>query len=108
MLKRFLHNYALRHQHPANQLLHVIGLPVTFVVPVALTLEEFSGWWSILSFGVGYAMQFAGHAIEGNDAGEIVLIKKMLGKPYIDIVRRNCPPNQSSIDGPAVDRSDDG
>lgn len=108
MLIRFLHNYALRHQHPANQILHVIGLPVTFVLPVVLVLEGFSEWWAILSFVVGYILQFAGHAIEGNDAGEIVLIKKMLGRPYIDIVRRNCPSNQSLNDGPAVDSSDDG
>ena len=34
------------------------------------------------SFIMGYLLQFLGHAIEGNDAGEMILIKKLLGKPY--------------------------
>ena len=29
-----------------------------------------------------WVLQFIGHAIEGNDAGELILIKKLLGKPY--------------------------
>ncbi len=39
MLRRLLTNYAARHQHPANRLLHGIGLPVTFVLPVLLMVE---------------------------------------------------------------------
>lgn len=88
MVLRFLKNYAQRHQHPLNQLLHVVGLPVTFVLPVVLLVKEVSWWWALLAFLVGYALQFAGHAIEGNDAGEVVLVKKMLGMPYVDIVDR--------------------
>jgi len=46
------------------------------------------GWyWAALALVfVGYLLQFIGHAVEGNDAGEMILIKKMLGKPYIAIV----------------------
>jgi hypothetical protein len=48
-----------------------------------------------VSFVVGYLLQFAGHAIEGNDAGEVILVKKFAGKPYIDVVERG---NRSSTE----------
>ena len=94
-MRRFLKNYALRHQHPANQVLHVAGLPVTFVLPVIFLFEHQPAWAGVC-FIVGYVLQFAGHAIEGNDAGEVILVKRMLGMPYIDIVDR---PNRSSEEG---------
>ncbi|MBX3437335.1 MAG: DUF962 domain-containing protein [Planctomycetaceae bacterium] len=87
VLRRFFANYAARHQHPANQLLHLIGLPVTFVLPLILLTRQAPGWAGI-AFLAGYALQFAGHAIEGNDAGEAILVKKSLGMPYIDVIDR--------------------
>jgi len=89
-MKQMLINYLERHQHPGNLLLHIIGLPVTFVVPVILLIEH--QWtWALVSFLIGYALQFMGHAIEGNDAGEMILVKKLLGKPYIAVVPRKKP-----------------
>jgi hypothetical protein len=41
-------------------------------------------WWALAAFVGGYLLQFAGHAVEGNDAGELVLIKRWLGRPYIE------------------------
>ena len=81
MVQQFLQNYLERHQHPASQCLHLAGVPLTFIASVAcLTQNE---WWlaGACFFG-GYALQFLGHAIEGNDAGEVVLVKKLLGWPY--------------------------
>ncbi|WP_437228070.1 Mpo1-like protein [Planctomicrobium sp. SH661] len=95
MIRRFLLNYIDRHRHPVNQLLHVIGLPVTFILPIIFLVQERPWWWALGSFLLGYALQFAGHAVEGNDAGEAILVKKALGMPYIDIVERR---NQSSPD----------
>lgn len=92
MLRRFLVNYAARHQHPVNRWLHVIGLPMTFLVPIVLLWQGHPSW-GLGSFVIGYLLQFAGHAVEGNDAGEVVLIKKILGMPYIDVVER---PNEST------------
>ncbi|MGE5193228.1 MAG: DUF962 domain-containing protein [Deltaproteobacteria bacterium] len=86
-----LTNYLARHRHPANLWLHVIGLPVTFVVPVVL-LAARHGWWAVASFLVGYALQFLGHAIEGNDAGETVVVKKLLGKPFVAVIPRSDKP----------------
>lgn len=80
MLRRFLVNYAARHRHPANIALHVVGLPITFAAPVWLLIVGEPGW-AAGAFVGGYALQFLGHAIEGNDAGETVLVKKWLGRP---------------------------
>jgi uncharacterized membrane protein YGL010W len=91
-MRSFVRNYALRHQHPANIALHAIGLPVTFIVPIPLLVHG-QPLWAVGSFVAGYLLQFVGHAIEGNDAGEVILVKKMLGRSYIDIVD---PPNRST------------
>ena len=71
-----------RHTHPLNRLLHLFGVPLTFVVTTILVVESEPWWWAVSSFVGGYALQFLGHAIEGNDAGEVVLIKKWMGRPY--------------------------
>jgi len=83
MIRRFLTNYIQRHQNRWNQFLHLIGLPVTFLVPVVYLIEQQPNW-AAFYFVLGYLFQFWGHAIEGNDAGEIVLIKKSLGRPYVE------------------------
>ncbi len=83
MLRRFVTNYIERHQHPASQSLHFIGVPLTFVVSVVMLVLD-KPWWALGCFIAGYALQFIGHAIEGNDAGETVLVKKMLGRPYVE------------------------
>lgn len=87
MVLNFLKNYIERHQHPVNQVLHVIGVPMTFIVSV-ICLWFHHGWWALGAFLGGYVLQFVGHAIEGNDAGEMILVKKALGLPFIDIVPR--------------------
>ena len=92
-MRKFLVNYYERHLNPANILLHVIGLPVTFVVPVILLVRH-EYLWALVSFMVGDALQFLGHAIEGNDAGETIVVKKILGKPYVAVVPR---PNVSKF-----------
>lgn len=43
-------------------------------------------WWRPVGLlVVSYAIQWFGHVIEGNDMGEVVLIKKWLGRPYIAV-----------------------
>ncbi len=77
-MQRFLANYIQRHQNRWNQLLHMIGVPLTFVVSVVLLVLG-QGWWALWAFLGGYALQFLGHAIEANDAGEVVLVKRGWG-----------------------------
>ena len=81
MLSRFLINYVARHQNRTNQALHLVGVPLTFVSSVILLVQR-RPEWAAGAFVGGYVLQFIGHAIEGNDAGEMILIKKLLGKPY--------------------------
>lgn len=82
MIRAFLNNYLPRHRNRLNQALHAIGVPLTFVA-TPWTLAAGAPWyWPLACFVGGYALQFAGHAIEGNDAGEVVFIKKALGMPY--------------------------
>lgn len=77
----FVKNYLERHQNRANQFLHIVGVPLTFVVSVHFLIHQ--QWQLGLgAFVGGYVLQFAGHAIEGNDAGELILVKRWLGKPY--------------------------
>lgn len=83
MIQRFLINYVQRHQNGWNQLLHLVGVPLTFVASVALLILG-EPWWALAAFVGGYFLQFVGHAIEGNDAGEVVLVKRWLGIPYTE------------------------
>jgi len=95
LLKRFLANYKERHLNNANRLLHVIGLPLTFVVPIVFLSRE--QWWLALEcFVGGYALQFVGHSIEGNDAGELILIKRLLGMPTTEFGPKH--PSRQSTD----------
>jgi hypothetical protein len=95
MLSRIARNYVARHRNRANQVLHLVGVPLTFGVSVYLLFME-RWWWALAAFVGGYALQFIGHAIEGNDAGEVVLVKKLLGKPYVEFAP---PSKQSRFDG---------
>lgn len=83
MLRRIARNYADRHRNRANQVLHVIGLPVTFVLPIIFLAQN---EWRLAAgcFVGGYLLQFVGHVFEGNDAGEAILLKKLLGRPYVE------------------------
>ncbi len=85
-----LENWFKRHQNKTSLILHAIGIPMTILaIPALITgmlLKQNSyNIIAIALFVIGYALQFIGHHIEGNDAGEIILIKKLLGKKYIDI-----------------------
>lgn len=81
MLRRFLNNYLPRHRNRANQILHLIGVPLSFLVAPFLALNGAAWHWHVGCFVSGYLLQFVGHAIEGNDAGEVVFVKRMLGLP---------------------------
>lgn len=82
-VKRFLVNYHERHLNGTNQALHVVGVPMTFVVSLVFLFQG-SGWIALMCFVTGYVLQFLGHAIEGNDAGEMILIKRGMGVPFIE------------------------
>lgn len=65
-------------------------LPLAAVLVVAQLFDgAWSLWWRPVGlFVISYALQWAGHLIEGNDMGELILIKKLLGKPYVAVAPR--------------------
>ena len=85
-----------RHRDPASFTLHMIGIPPTILavlmIPIyGLLLSAPLFLLALMLFGGGYLVQFLGHAIEGSDPGEIILLKRQLGWPYVDIA----PPRKS-------------
>lgn len=84
MIKAFLKNYLPRHRNRVNQLLHMVGVPLTFVGTPWAIIAGKEWYWAVACFVCGYGLQFAGHAVEGNDAGEVVFLKKKLGMPYTE------------------------
>jgi|SRR5262245_25491023 len=75
-----------RHQHPFNLGIHLIGIPLAFAGIVLLFQMEWA--WGISALTAGYALQFLGHRVEGNDVGEWALVKRMLGLPYVAVAPR--------------------
>lgn len=83
--------WMVRHQHPFNFWIHMIGIPLT-LLPIPLPLLDFFSLrqW-LLMFGLiafGFLIQFVGHLVEGNDMGELILVKRWLGWDYVSVVPR--------------------
>lgn len=57
--------YLYEHRHPLNRMTHMVGVPI---ILVSLGLAIWWQSWSLLVAGqvVGWAIQVAGHRIEGN------------------------------------------
>ena len=83
----WLRNWLERHQHPVSRGLHYVGIPsaIAAVVVAGVQLYEWRWdlWWRPAALlGAGYFLQWLGHRIEGNDMGEIILFKRLFGRPY--------------------------
>lgn len=59
----FIEEYKAKHRHPLNKLTHSIGIPA---IVVSLPLFFFDWRWALALFVGGWALQFVGHFIEGN------------------------------------------
>ena len=99
-LKKILASWFERHQHPLSLVLHFVGIPLTIIALVLAVWQLAAGrwdlWWRPVSLLVlGYLLQWLGHCIEGNDMGEIILVKKKIHRPYIAISPRYQPKNNS-------------
>ncbi len=72
-----LEGWLSRHRNATNFWLHMLGIPACFVgMPVMLALQQ---WWlAAVLFVAGYALQFAGHVVEGNRSGEEMLVRKLI------------------------------
>lgn len=86
-------NWLERHRHRANRALHAVGIPVLIVALVLAVVQlwqwRWDLWWRPAGLIVlSYVLQWWGHRIEGNDLGEVILIKKLLGRPYVGVAPR--------------------
>ena len=104
MRPTWLTNWLSRHQHPVSFWLHMLGIPMTIAcIPLALvqlSQDRWDLWWRpVALLASGYFLQWLGHRIEGNDMGEVILIKKALGKPYVAVSPRYG--GDRVIEGPA-------
>lgn len=81
--RRARQNWLDRHQVPANFWIHMVGIPVAMAGIPLLFLTD---WWvGVTAIVVGYFLQWVGHKLEGNDVGELIPIKRLLGLPVVAI-----------------------
>jgi hypothetical protein len=95
---KWLENWLERHQSPLSFWLHVAGIPLAVaglllgLVQLFLALGDPS-WWGLWwrpvgLIALGYLLQIIGHWHEGNDVGEFILVKRLLGRPYVAVSPR--------------------
>ena len=74
----FIVDYIGRHKHPVNAVLHIIGVPMVFYSLFLL----FTGSLQLgaVLFVLGYLFQYLGHKAQGNEVGELILIKNIYRK----------------------------
>ena len=61
----------------------MVGIPLTFA---GLLCLFFLPWYcGVGAFVFGYLLQFVGHMIEGNDVGELIPLKRLVGLPVVAI-----------------------
>jgi hypothetical protein len=80
-------NWLLRHQHPFSFWIHMIGIPLAIAGFVAMFVID-PWYWGLAGLVFGYVLQYIGHLVEGNDMGEWVAIKRLLGLPYVAVSPR--------------------
>jgi len=94
-------NWRERHRHPGSLALHAVAIPMLVLSGVLAVVQLIDGawnlWWRpVALIAASYVLQWIGHAIEGNDMGEVILIKKLRGQPYIAVA-----PKKDAIAGVA-------
>ncbi len=73
-VKDFIVDYCQRHAHPVNALLHIVGVPAAFFGFYKFFTGNFAYGLSLIF--LGYLFQYLGHKAQGNEVGEVTLIKK--------------------------------
>jgi len=91
-------NWLERHRRPANRGLHAVGIPLLaaglILALVQLIQWRWDLWWRPVGLiALSYLLQWWGHRVEGNDLGEMVLLKRLLGRPYVAVA----PPRPEEV-----------
>jgi hypothetical protein len=79
-------NWLARHQHPFSFWIHMVGIPLAVAGIVLLFLTDW--YWGVGAIVCGYLLQWIGHRVEGNDVGELIPLKRLLGLPVVQIAPR--------------------
>lgn len=73
--RAFVVDYCARHAHPVNASLHIVGVPMVALGIAKLCLGRSAIGCSL--FVAGYICQYIGHRAQGNEVGEVMLLKKI-------------------------------
>lgn len=90
-VSRFTVDYMHRHRHPVNAALHIVGVPAAlygfWLILKSFAAERSQDSASSANLGLGlvglayvffgYLLQYLGHRSQGNEVGEIILIKNV-------------------------------
>jgi hypothetical protein len=74
--KEFVIDYCQRHAHPVNAILHLVGVPAVFFGLYQLFIGQFTS--ALFCIFLGYVLQYLGHRAQGNEVGEVTLIKAII------------------------------
>lgn len=77
-VKAFIIDYCQRHKHPVNAFLHIFGVPAAFYGIWLFCTGTFATGAALIF--VGYLFQYLGHKAQGNEVGEVTLIKNIYRK----------------------------
>lgn len=75
----FASDYRARHAHPVNAALHLVGVPAAFYGFYNLFSGKNIAKGSVFVL-LGYLLQYLGHRAQGNEVGEVTLIKSIYRK----------------------------
>lgn len=82
-LRRRYRGWRSRHQLPFNFAIHLVGIPLALS---SLVLFVVLPWYcGAAALFLGYLLQWVGHRAEGNDVGELIPVKRLLGLPYVAV-----------------------
>jgi len=78
----FAKDYAERHRHPVNAALHIVGVPAVLYGLFKATTGRNGGdrGFGVACVVFGYLLQYLGHKRQGNEVGEVSLIKFLVLK----------------------------
>jgi hypothetical protein len=88
-------NWLLRHRNGFNFAVHMVGIPLAFAGVPLLFLADW--YWGVAAILGGYFLQWVGHRVEGNDVGELIPVKRLLGLPVVAVA----PQYAAAADRPA-------
>jgi len=77
-------NWLQRHRNSFNFAIHMMGIPLALAGVVLLFVVDWP--WGTGALVLGYFFQWLGHQVEGNDVGELIPLKRLLGMPVVAIV----------------------